>query len=711
MIGFRQPGMTAGMLLAALFLAPASPLRADPSAESGEDARIEELVVTSRRREEPLARHAGNVANLDSDSIAAIGHQHIHELMTRIPGVWLARASGQEHLTAIRSPVLTGAGSCGDFLFLEDGIPIRPSGFCNVNQMFELHTEQASNIEVIRGPGSALYGSNALHGIVNVVTAATGDRPPAMLALEAGSNEFLRFRTVLSGGASTPLLASLVYADDGGFRDDSGYRQGKIQLAADWDLPVAKLTTVFSATDLDQETAGYILGEDAYKDPDLNRINLNPEAFRDASSQRVYGIWKKPAILFDVAVDIDIRPYLRHSEMRFLQHFLPGQPLEENGHVSAGVITAVSFGTEKRRFITGIDIEWSDLFLKETQTGPTIGSDFLRETRPEGKHYDFDVQGFGIAPYLQADFDLSERLTLSGGLRLEYMHYDYENRMLVGNTRDDGTTCGLGGCLYSRPASRSDAFTNIAPKISFNYVVRDGVSVFGALARGFRAPQATELYRLQSGQQVADLDSEHIDSLEIGLRWSTERWSGDAALFAMQKRQSVFRDGDGFNVSGARSKHRGLEFAIDWRLAKALQLQIDASIARHTYDFDTVAARGETFVSGNDVDSAPRWLGSAELLFEPGNNASFALQWTSVGDYYLDAENRFSYPGHSLVNLRARVELSQRLSVTARFNNVLDEDVADRADYAFGQYRYFPGRGRELFIELRYLPGLTLQGR
>ena len=650
MIRFRQPGTMAGMLLAAICLAPSNPLRADPSADRGQDTRIEELVVTSRRREEPLARHAGNVANLDSESIAAIGHQHIHELMTRIPGVWLARASGQEHLTAIRSPMLTGAGSCGDFLFLEDGIPIRPSGFCNVNQMFELHTEQASNIEVIRGPGSALYGSNALHGIVNVVTAATGERPPAMLALEAGSNEFLRFRTVLSGGTSTPLLASLVYADDGGFRDDSGYRQGKVQLAADWNLPTAEFTTVFSATDLDQETAGYILGENAYKDPSLNRRNLNPEAFRDASSQRLYVIWKRPAVLFDVAVDIDIRPYLRHSEMRFLQHFLPGQPLEENGHVSGGAITAFSFGAENRQFIAGLDVEWSDLFLKETQSGPTTGSDFLRETRPEGKHYDYEVQSFGVAPYLQADFTLSDRLMLSGGLRLEYMHYEYDNKMLVGNTRDDGTTCGFGGCLYSRPASRSDAFTNIAPKFSFNYAVRAGVSVFGALARGFRAPQATELYRLQSGQQVADLDSERIDSLEVGMRWSTERWSGDAALFAMQKRESVFRDSDGFNVSGARSKHRGLEFALDWRLAEALRLELDASAARHTYDFDTVAARGEIFMSGNDVDSAPRWLGSAELLFEPGNNAAFALQWTSIGDYYLDAENRFGYPGAFVIH-------------------------------------------------------------
>jgi outer membrane receptor for ferrienterochelin and colicin len=60
--------------------------------------------------------------------------------------------------------VLTGPGSCGSFLLLEDGIAVRPTGFCNVNELFELPSEQAEAIEVIRGPASALYGSNAVHG-------------------------------------------------------------------------------------------------------------------------------------------------------------------------------------------------------------------------------------------------------------------------------------------------------------------------------------------------------------------------------------------------------------------------------------------------------------------------------------------------------------------------------------------------------------------
>jgi outer membrane receptor protein involved in Fe transport len=54
------------------------------------------------------------------------------------------------------------------------------------------------------------------------------------------------------------------------------------------------------------------------------------------------------------------------------------------------------------------------------------------------------------------------------------------------------------------------------------------------------------------------------------------------------------------------------------------------------------------------------------------------------------------------LNLRAAFEATSRLTIAARLNNLADTDIADRADYAFGNYRYFPGRGRELFVEFRY---------
>ena len=131
-------------------------------------------------------------------------------------------------------------------------------------------------------------------------------------------------------------------------------------------------------------------------------------------------------------------------------------------------------------------------------------------------------------------------------------------------------------------------------------------------------------------------------------------------------------------------------------------IALNGTYAKHTYDFDLVAARGETFVSGRDVDTAPRWIGSARLQYDGPGRLSGELQWVSLGSYYLDAENRYSYPGHDLVNVRISLALADRWSIDARVNNVTDARYADRADFAFGNYRYFPGRGRELYLRINY---------
>jgi outer membrane receptor protein involved in Fe transport len=660
---------------------------------------IDEIIVTAQRRQQAKLDHAGNIERLGRLEIRETAHQHISELLNRVAGVWVVRGGGQENLTAIRSPVLAGAGSCAGFLLMEDGIPVRPSGFCNVNQFLELNGGQADAVEVIRGPGNALFGSNALHGIVNVLMPYPGMQRPE-LSVEWGANRFRRVAAALPFDTASSWLGMLTFTDDGGFREDSGYRQSKVHFKRQGRFAGGEFTAAFSATRLDQETAGFIYGEDAYLDPALRLTNPDPDAFRDARSERLYGHWRRSL----GELELDVRPYLRHSRMSFLHHFRPGLPLEKNGQTSAGVLGTVSMSKGRSRWVTGLDAEWSDVFLKQTQFEPARGSTRVRETFPVGRHYDYEVGSVSLAAFVQADFEPAERWSLGAGLRAEVIRYDYDNLMLDGSTREDGSECGFGGCIYSRPADRSDSFTNLAPKLSATYSLNDQTRLYAALSRGFRAPQMTELYRLQSGQQVSDLDSEYLDHFELGLRSRKTSWSGDFVVYAMRKRDSVFRDASGFNVSGGRTRHHGLEVSLDWRLATDWQLSLDASLARHRYDFTFTPARGEQFIKGRDVDTAPRRLGSFDIQYAPGSRWRFNLQWIHTGRYFLDAENRFVYPGHTLANLRAGVELGERYSLRFRLNNLGDRLVADRADYAQGQYRYFPARGRELFIEIRYTP-------
>jgi len=80
----------------------------------------------------PIARSPGGQrarsAGLDSGAIELTGATHSSELLNRSPGAMIQHGSGQESLTALRSPVLTGAGACGAVLLLGDGHPIRPAG-------------------------------------------------------------------------------------------------------------------------------------------------------------------------------------------------------------------------------------------------------------------------------------------------------------------------------------------------------------------------------------------------------------------------------------------------------------------------------------------------------------------------------------------------------------------------------------------------------
>lgn len=677
-----------------LYFLPAYAVFAD------DESILSEIVVTAQRREQAKVMVDSNIQRLTNTTINGVQHQHAHELLNRVAGVWVVRGSGQEHQTSIRSPVLTGGGSCGGFLILEDGIPTRPAGFCNVNQLMETNTEQANAIEVIRGPGNALYGSNALHGIINVLMPEPGANRLPYVAVELGANSFFRVRAALPFELERKWLVSALYADDGGFRDDSGYRQGKIHIKHRNTVFDGDLTIGFTATDLQQDTAGFIYGKDAYKDPQINRSNPNPEAFRDASSVRVYGIWTRSMTKYDV----DIRPYLRYSTMRFMHHALPGKPIEDNGQHSAGVMSAFTFQSTTQQTVLGLDLELADVYLEQTQAGPAQGPAIIRETRPAGKHYDYEVMTSGIAAYLQTEYQISRRLTLGGGLRLEYIHYNYENRMLAGNTRDDGSECGFGGCLYSRPEDRTDSFTNLAPKLSLGFQHSTHTRYFITAGSGFRVPQTLELYRLQNGQQISDLDSERIDALEAGVHLLDQNWSADISVYSMRKRDSAFRDAEGFNVSGARSRHIGIETAIDWQIATAWRLSVDASYARHTYDFDFDGGRGEVFISGLDIDTAPRWLASAEVFYLPTSKLSASLQWTTIGEYFLETQNLFRYPGHSLLNLRMGLRLTPQLGINLRLNNITDRAVADRADFAARRYRYLPGRGRELFVEFRYSP-------
>lgn len=665
-----------------LLLAPPI-LQADEIRQQSES--IEEVIVQGIASLQQRLGESGSITVLDARTVQTVGATHPSEVLNRVPGVWINRGSGQEHLTAIRSAVYTGAGACGEFALLEDGIPLRPQGFCNINNLFELNTEQAQAIEVWRGPASAVLGGNAMHGAINVVS-----RMPehTSLGVEVGRYDFARFD--VSGGltaAKHTFGASFVGTTTNGYRTDTGYSQQKAYLAHMTQTNGWAVKNQLTATLLNQETGSYVRGFEAYKDAELRRSNPNPEAFRDAWSLRASSEWTKD--------QWTLKPYIRRSQMTFLQHFLPGQPLEQNEQTSGGLIVNYDIDTGALNASVGGHLELMTGALREFQGGPTTGSAFLVATRPPGLHYDYDVDSQLIAGFYDIQFGLDHGLRILHSLRLEHLRYDYTNKHIVGNTRDDGTPCGFGGCLYTRPASREDSFTNVGARLGVEGDLKAGL-LYANVSRGFRPPQVTELYRLRGGQTIADLDSEELTSVEAGFKNETMT----LAVFAERTRNYLFRDSEAFNVSDGRTRSVGAELSLQHRVDRH-RFQLAATYARHEYDFDRAATGRETIVNGNDLDSAPRWIANAAWQMAITDRLDHELEVNRVGSYFLNAANTAKYEGHYAVNWRLHWQVNTKTEVSLRVINLLDGEYADRADFAFGSERYFPAMPRQVYLGAR----------
>ncbi|MEP1229175.1 MAG: TonB-dependent receptor [Litorimonas sp.] len=649
--------------------------------------RSEDEIIVRGIYNAPIStfQDAASLSIIDQTNLQNIAAIHASEALNAVAGVNIQRGSGQESLTAIRSPVLTGGAGAGSFLFLEDGVPLRAAGFANVNGLFEGGTEFARQLEVFRGPGPVEYGSNAVHGLVNIQSQDVNI--PTYIQL-LGSDD--GFAGVTAAHSIGEFRLAVTANHDNGFRDDSGFDQQKVQLKYQGALGGWDVDWLNSFQNLNQETAGFLQdidggpqGEELLRDPDTRFSNPNPEAFRDNKTFRTQASFARD---IGEGTTLKLTPYARRVELEFLRHFVPGQALEENNHTSVGLQSALY----SKDWSFGVDVEYTKGSLFEFQDNETVFS------FTQGLHYDYEVDSFVGAVYGQKDFWLGPKTVLDIGARAEYTRYDYDNQ----------TTTGSSG-RFIRLADREDDFFVITPKVSLRHEINETLNIYARAARGARAPQSVDLYSVQLNQTGGEARTETLDSLETGIKYDDGTLSFEAAAFAQWKDNFFFRNSDGFNVANGQTKHIGVEGAFAARLTDWLSLSGDGTLARHTYDFDDLNVNADgsvdvanTITDGDRVDTAPDTLANVRLTVTPTARFSSEIEWRHVGSYFTDPGNTQSYDGHDIFVLRAAYDVTDNLRVFGRIDNLFDAIYADRADFAFGNERFSPGRPQTLFFGL-----------
>ena len=674
-----------------------------------DSSSTEVIVVTGSRQASDLLTFSGNIDRISTEDIDIVSAVHPSDILNRATGVHIQTNNGMESLPSLRSPVLTGPGAAGAFLFLEDGVATRAAGFANNNGLSELNLAQASEIEVIRGPASAVYGSNAVHGVINVLTKAPSDE--GELSLLLGPNERYQFQGTLGREmGQNGIIGNFQAIDDGGYRDNSGFTSFKVNGRHDYQDGVDKISTLISGFVLDQDTAGFISSDDnggdcyssdysdanLYQDRDAMGKNCDNDAYRKWSSLRIASHWQRK---LSEDTQLSITPYFRVNQMEFRQHYLPSEAIEENSHYSIGVASNYYWKIDPSlAVVMGVDAEWTDGELTQTQQKSDTFS--WGKARQQGIQYDYEVEASTLAPYIQGDWQVNDALKFTGSIRFDATLYRYNNLVADGTTKADGSSCVNNSgdavpCLYLRPSDSDDRFNNTSTKLGFNYQLSTDTALFGAWSQGFRAPQTTDLYRLQNQQMVGEINSEEINSTEVGLRGVSEKLHYEVVIYRMTKKNFFFRDAKGLNVTDGETSHQGLELGVDYDLSESINLAINYSYGQNEYEFDRP---NSGIVKGNEIDTAPKQLANTRLSWLPTTKTKLELEWLHMGDYYLDPANEYEYGGYNLWQLRGTIQLNTNINLFARIENLTDEKYASRADYAFDSYRFFGGQPRAFYL-------------
>lgn len=214
----RRPPDVAGALLPLALIVATVPAAAQPVPDN-------QIVVTATRSPLEIARSGSAVSVIRAEEIQEKGARSIAEVFRAVPGVDVSESGG---VGAVTNITIRGSNP-GQTLILVDGIRIGDS--TAIGGEFDFGAFGATDIErieVLRGPQSALYGSDAMGGVINIITRKGAGAPRASIAVEGGSYGSKGVRASLSGSTETVNYAfSLNGVDTAGF-SRFGYRIGRL---------------------------------------------------------------------------------------------------------------------------------------------------------------------------------------------------------------------------------------------------------------------------------------------------------------------------------------------------------------------------------------------------------------------------------------------------------------------------------------------------
>ncbi len=653
--------MSAAAAFAAWLTAPAV-------AQEGLEDRI---IVTASGRATNLDDAPVSIAIIDGDTIESRSAIRIGDVLADAPGVFLSGLNGPREIAQIRQPLAFDNRT----LFLEDGVPLQSSIFFDQSALgYSIALASPGGIEVLRGPGTALYGSDALSGVVHVKSKSAPDAFEGGLRVRGGEFGLYDLQGEvggpIGGGHKVRLTAAL--SGEEGFRDETSFyrAQGIVRHAFDGeDWSIDSLVTV---TDYETESATAIPYSDFLMGSRAS--GLSPLVDVDDAVEEGFYLRAQTTATFDLSetVSTQVTPYYRRQDIAATATFRPATVPRTEALVETVGVLARTYWDHGANASTvfGVDMEftWFDRLTVQDAPDTIVFGDLFRQ----GVQYDYAVNYRGLSPYVQHERRFGD-VTLTLGLRYDSLRYDLDNALVEEP-----------GDAVFQVSDRVDNFDALSPKAGLVWRLSDEHSVFARYARGFRIPRESDLYELNGDQSAFTLEPERLDSGEIG-------WRGDfgAAQAELVGYWGVSTDGvitdvqteaGNISVNAGSSRYAGVEASLAAELGAGVSLR--GAFAFQDFRFRKRSAGGLDPFDGNLISEAPRTLGTLDLAWTPPAFDALTLvgRLRHIGSWALDDGNTAFTDDEFIMSLFGRWRVTDRLELDLTVENVTDEIYAVFAD-------------------------------
>ena len=659
---------------------------------------LEQVIVSANRQKELRSEVPAAISTISSKVIEETAPNTLDQVLNKVPGVFVADLANEQHMTSIRQPVSTK----GLFLFLEDGLPTRPTGVFNHNAMNELNQGAIRSIEVIRGPASSTYGAEAIGGVINVITQAPSLNFSGRVAVRANSNGLRRtdFRVANTYGKTGVFVGGYYANRRNGFFEHSDMDKYAATVKVTHALS-SKTDLNFSMTyaDLVTDMTGS-LDSAAFFGQDLTSVQTFTE--RTVSALRIQSTLNHD---WNRAGTTTARIFFRDNTQGQIPSFrirtnratgVTSGTINERTFRSIGGIVQHSYEipTINAKIIGGVSLDRSPteffedyILVDQNEQGINVGY-----TDPDSTLTNNEIMLTNLGTYATFQVNPLPKLRLSASMRYDRFSYEHTNFLPPSS--------------FSGSPDATNTFDAFTPKIGLTYDFHKNRGLYANFAQGFVPPQVGELYR---GVQIPVLDPSVYNNYEAGGWYSfaiSDKLQGyaDVAVYRVNATNQIISvqldDGTTENQNAGETRSQGIEYMLNLTYASQIHFRWSGTFAQH--EFVDYVENGNTF-DGNEMAQGANVQFNWEVIYRPvfAKGLRLSLENQHLGPYWTDNGNTREYEGFNLLNLRTGYRY-KGFDLSFSVLNLSDELWSPRVSTSRFGTTFVPGLPRTYQVGLAY---------